>query len=92
MIFLGIVFKSDSAPNLKEQVKQTGDMVNYFVAENKSRYKVVQNMYSLLFCVFKAWFTLKDLFDHWQLFTSIRNYVCLLDMDVWMGFMVPNRP
>ena len=58
MIFLGIVFKSDSAPNLKEQVKQTGDMVN--MAENKSRYKVVQNMYSLLFYVFKAWFTLKD--------------------------------
>ena len=54
MIFSGIVFETDSAPNLKEQVKQTGYMVNYFVAENKSRYKVVQNMYSLLFYVFKA--------------------------------------
>ena len=54
MIFLGIVFETDSAPNIKEPVKQTGDMVNNFVAENKSRYKVVTNMYSLLFYVFKA--------------------------------------
>ena len=44
LIFLGSVIKTDSAPNLNEQ-DRTGDMVNNFVTENKSRYKVIQKQF-----------------------------------------------
>jgi hypothetical protein len=54
-LFLGTLFKTDSAPNMKEEDGRTGDRVNKFVAENKSRYNVIQIISTLIFlCVFKT--------------------------------------